>query len=70
MMFHGDYDGRKEKPPMFADGSRSWQFPKFKRNVRLELCYEWLTEFGYSMSSEEIEMMTGEHECFKMEAKK
>ncbi len=70
MMFHGDYEGQKGKPPMFAEGSRSCQFPKYSKNVPLELCYEWLTEFGYSMSSEEIEMMTGEHECFKMEAKK
>jgi ParB family chromosome partitioning protein len=70
LMFDGDYEGMKNRPPMFADGSRSWQYPKYKKNVQLELCYEWLTEFGYSMSTEEIEMMTGEHECFKMEAKK
>lgn len=65
MMFHGDYEGCNGKPPMFADGSRSYQFPKYKKNVLLELCYEWLTEFGYSMSTEEIEMMTGEHEVFR-----
>ena len=65
MMFHGDYEGCNGKPPMFADGSRGYQFPKYKKNVLLELCYEWLTEFGYSMSTEEIEMMTGEHEVFR-----
>lgn len=70
LMFDGDYVGMKSRPPMFADGSRSWQYPKYKKNVQLELCYEWLTEFGYSMSTEEIEMMTGEHECFRAEAKK
>ena len=70
LMFDGDYEGMKNRPPNFAAGSRSWQYPKYKKNVQLELCYEWLTEFGYSMSTEEIEMMTGEHECFRAEAKK
>ena len=69
MMFHGDYEGQKSKPPMFADGSRGYQFPKWKKNVPLELCYEWLTEFGYSMSTEEIEMMTGTHQVFQTEVK-
>ena len=54
---------------MFADGSRGYQFPKYKKNVPMELCYEWLTEFGYSMSTEEIEMMTGTHQCFQTEVK-
>jgi len=67
LMFEGDYEGQKGRPPMFADGSRGYQFPKYKRNVSLELCYEWLTEFGYSMSTEEIEMMTGTHQVFQTE---
>ena len=65
MMFSGDYEGQRRKPPTFADGSRGYQMPKFKRNVPLELCYEWLTEFGYSMSEEEIQMMTGTHPVFQ-----
>lgn len=69
LMFNGDYEGNKNKPPMFADGSRGYQFPKWKKNVPLELCYEWLTEFGYSMSTEEIEMMTGTHPVFQTEVK-
>lgn len=69
MMFHGDYEGGNRKPPMFADGSRGYQFPKWKKNVPLELCYEWLTEFGYSMSTEEIEMMDGTHPVFQTEVK-
>ena len=67
MMFTGDYEGQKGRPPMFADGSRGYQFPKYKKNVPMELCYEWLTEFGYSMSTEEIEMMTGTHPVFQTE---
>lgn len=69
MMFSGDYEGQNGRPPRFADGSRGYQMPKYKKNVPLELCYEWLTEFGYSMSTEEIEMMTGTHPAFQTEVK-
>ena len=64
MMFEGDWRGQKNKPPKWADGPKD-RLPKHKINVPLELCYEWLTEFGYSMSTEEIEMMSGTHECFQ-----
>ena len=65
MMFEGDWKGNKAKPPAFADGSRSWEFPKYKKNAAMEMCYEWLTEFGYQMSTEEIEMMSGTHAVFQ-----
>ena len=65
LMFEGDWREMKDKPPMFADGSRSWMMPKYKKNVRMELCYEWLTEFGYEMSDEEIQMMAGTHPVFQ-----
>ena len=48
----------------FACGYRK-EYPKFQRNTRIEQCYEWLTEFGYQMSDEEIQMMSGQHECLK-----
>ena len=67
MMFEGDWKGQKQKPPRFGDGSRNYQFPKFKKNVPMELCYEWLTEFGYEMSTEEIQMMAGTHPVFQTE---
>jgi hypothetical protein len=69
MMFEGDWKERKAKPPMFSEGSRGYQFPEFKRNVMLELCYTWLTEFGYQMSDEEIQMMAGTHPVFQTEVK-
>ena len=69
MMFEGDWKGLKGKPPAFADGSRSWQMPNYKKNPAMELCYEWLTEFGYQMSTEEIEMMGGTHQVFQTEIK-
>ena len=68
IMFEGDWRGNKQKPPKFADGSRSYQFPQYKQDTKMELCYEWLTEFGYQMSTEEIEMMGGTHEVFQVKA--
>ena len=65
MMFDSDWKERKAKPPMFAEGSRAYEFPKFKKNVMQELCYSWLTEFGYQMSDEEIQMMAGTHPVFQ-----
>ena len=66
MMFEGDWRGQKYKPPKWADGPRD-RMPQYKKNVPLEMCYEWLTEFGYSMSTEEIEMMSGTHPVFQTE---
>ena len=68
MMFEGDWRGNKTKPPKFADGSRGYQFPQYEQDTKMELCYEWLTEFGYQMSTEEIEMMGGTHEVFQVKA--
>ena len=67
MMFEGDWRGQKSKPPKWADGPKD-RYPQYKKNVPLDLCYEWLTEFGYSMSTEEIEMMGGTHEVFQVKA--
>ena len=67
LMFEGDWKTEKKKPPHFAGGSRSWQMPEYKKNATLELCYQWLTEFGYQMSTEEIEMMAGTHSVFQTE---
>ena len=48
----------------FATGYRK-ALPKYQRNTRLEQCYKWLTEFGYQMSEEEIQMMAGTHPVFQ-----
>ena len=61
------FEGMPEKPEnikSFTYGSRK-EFPKYDRNTRLEQCYEFLTEFGYEMSTEEIQMMAGTHPCFQ-----
>ena len=63
-MFEGDWRGQKNKPPKWADGPKD-RMPQYKKNVPLDLCYEWLTEFGYTMSTEEIEMMGGTHAVFQ-----
>lgn len=64
MMFEGE---KEPKELSFTCGGR-YDFPKYDRKVRLEICYEWLTEFGYQMSDEEIQMMSGTHPVFKKEA--
>ncbi len=64
MMFEGD---KEPKTLSFTCGGR-YDFPRYDRRVRLELCYEWLTEFGYQMSDEEIQMMAGTHPIFRKEA--
>ena len=46
----------------------SYEMPKHQEHKKLDLCYEWLTQFGYRMSDEEIRLMSGEHECFGKEA--
>jgi len=61
LMFEGD---KEPKTLSFTCGGR-YDFPRYDRKVRLELCYEWLTEFGYQMSDEEIQMMSGKHACYK-----
>lgn len=53
----------KKQYESFAGGYRE-EMPVHQRNTRLEQCYEWLTQFGYQMSDEEIRMMSGTHECF------
>ena len=61
------FEGLPEKDDeieRFTNGYRK-DFPKHQRNTRLEQCYAWLTEFGYQISDEEIQMMAGTHECFK-----
>ena len=67
LLFEGDWQEYRKKPPTFADGSRNYQFPTYSKNVRMELCYNWLTENGYQMSTEEIEMMAGTHPVFQTE---
>ena len=63
ILFEGLPEERKNIES-FASGYRK-EFPKHQRNTRLEQCYEWLTEFGYQISDEEIQMMSGTHDCLK-----
>ncbi len=43
--------------------------PKYKRNVCLELVYDWLTLLGYEMSDEETALLNGTHELYEKEEK-
>ena len=64
-LFEG-WDESQKNTEKFANGYRK-DFPKWQQNTRLEQCYKWLTEFGYQMSTEEIEMMAGTHAVFQTE---
>ena len=61
LMFQGE---KEPKTLSFTCGGR-YDFPQYDKKVRLEQCYAWLTEFGYQMSDEEIQMMAGTHEVYK-----
>lgn len=61
LMFQGE---KEPKTLSFTCGGR-YDFPLYDKKARLELCYSWLTEFGYQMSDEEIQMMAGTHEVYK-----
>ncbi|MBQ7436079.1 MAG: ParB/RepB/Spo0J family partition protein [Oscillospiraceae bacterium] len=41
------------------------EFPKFDHNRKLELIYRWLSTLGYKMSTEEAQMLSGDHEVYK-----
>ena len=41
------------------------EFPKYTRSIKLELIYRWLCSLGYEISTEEAQIMTGDHEAFK-----
>ena len=58
LIFEGD---RLES---YVDGVKSREFPKYKPNVILDECYEWLSAYGYHLSEQERQLMTGTHPCF------
>lgn len=58
LMFEGDGNGNS-----YAYGGK-YDLPKWQEAKHINFCYEWLTQFGYKMSDEEIQMMSGTHECF------
>ena len=39
-------------------------FPVYSRNVKLELIYRWLCSLGYDMSTEEAQLLSGDHEAY------
>lgn len=55
-------DNEKE---CFGDKYGRSSYPGHTRNYKLEAIYEWLCCLGYNMSTEELAMMSGEHEIFK-----
>ena len=58
------FEGETEPKKIGYVSGGSYEMPKHTEHKKLDLCYEWLTQFGYQMSDEEIRMMSGQHECF------
>ena len=54
-------DGEKEKCVEYDYHSN---FPKYKLNGKLNLIYSWLMTLGYGMSTEEMQLLNGEHESY------
>lgn len=49
----------------FAEKYGRSSYPVHARNYKLEAIYEWLACLGYDMSTEELAMLSGDHEVFK-----
>lgn len=47
-----------------ASGYRR-EFPEFRHNIKLELIYRWISSLGYKISTEEAQLLTGDHEAYK-----
>ena len=57
MMFQGDHNNG------YVDGPKAAR-PRHKPNKKLDLCYQWLQQFGYRMSDEEEQLRDGTHQIF------
>ena len=42
----------------------SYRFPIYKLNIKLNMIYNWLVSLGYELSTEEMQMLNGEHEVY------
>ncbi len=60
LIYAGFGDGKKE---LCTSNFRD-EFPEFKRNVKLDVLYEWLQLLGYEPSTEELQMRSGTHEAY------
>lgn len=65
-------DWAKYSYSLFGDDANQYccngyrrEFPKYSRSVKLALIYRWLTSLGYEMSTEETQILSGDHEAFK-----
>lgn len=46
-------------------GNYKGQFPEYKKSPKLKLIYEWLQLLGYELSTEELQLLNGEHAAFR-----
>ena len=59
------FEGEATKPEGYAEGVKSREHPKYKKNHILDACYEWLSAYGYHLSDTEKQLMAGTHPCFE-----
>lgn len=46
---------------MCVGDSYRGDWPAYQLSVKLDLIYNWLTKLGYEMSTEEMQLLNGEH---------
>ena len=59
------FEGEATKTEGYAEGVKSREHPKYKKNHILDACYEWLSAYGYHLSDTEKQLMAGTHPCFE-----
>ena len=65
LMFSGDNGSKTPEKYGYVDGYQR-EFPKWKKNRKLDYCYQWLKAFGYQMSDEEEQLQAGTHPAFQV----
>ncbi len=50
---------------MCAKTSYRGTFPEYEPSAKLTMIYRWLTSLGYEMSTEETQLLNGEHEAYR-----
>ena len=61
------FEGDEKRASGYYYGSK-YEIPKWQDCQRINLCYQWLKQFGYRMSDEEEQMQDGIHQVFQKEA--
>jgi hypothetical protein len=61
LIYAGFGDDKKNN----CTGNYKGQFPEHKSSPKMKLIYEWLQLLGYEPSTEELQILSGEHAAFR-----